>query len=187
MSEFEGSDYPVRVWAEPEGTMPAFPGWLGYHSLEDAYENMVSRFPNKFWHVRVSLETPIQASMIIRDSSDEVLEITVGERTGKAPRNTTSRPVGVGFTIDYDKVSTIFVDVGNYEDPILDRGTVWVDVAKPESADLILAINPNHGATLEKLLQKSKEAEKRALQLVDDVLEGRYERLIDWRPEDPDF
>lgn len=115
-----------------------------FPSVESALDSHVQQHGSAYHMITTPLEGGIQGRMLIVDEV-EYLELEMGDRRGRAVRSVGDRP-GITVSTDYNGLFDLCIRVGSYEDPILDRGTLWVHLSNPSSTRISVGIRSDHPA-----------------------------------------
>jgi len=87
-------------------------------------------------------------------------------KTGSVPRSIDGHH---GVSTDYKTFFNLIVNVGLREDPVFDRGCVWIDVFNPKSPRLSVTLIPNKYEP-EQLKERFAVMTERVVEVFRDIL-----------------
>ncbi|MDO8583084.1 MAG: hypothetical protein Q7R51_00965 [bacterium] len=151
-------------------------GRLYFSDLPKALEHC-SRDKNHPYNIKSPLEVGIKGRL----SDNQMLELTIGGRTGIVPRalggnrHGGGRPgLSLSTNYDFEKWFDLNLKIYEYDDPVFDRGIFWVAINDEKQAKLKFGLRPNHPASLSDLIKRVSEGELKVAQILNDALDGIY-------------
>ena len=140
-------------------------------TLREAFHTAVAQ-RQVLWSVSVPLEIGIKGSFH-GYRGEELLDLTIGERSATIPRGTSDRP-GISVSTDYVNWFDLVLPVFEWDDEVFDRGLFWMAINNSEQARMKFSLLRNHPADVEELMRRAREGEKRAIQMVNNFVDGLY-------------
>ena len=158
---------------QPEGHIQVF-GFgkdpQRFSSMTDAVE-WISQGKQEYSMLQFPMEIGIQGSLSGDKEGDELLTLTLGEKTVSVPR-AKGNSQGIVVSTDYGFMFNLCIPVGEYDEPVLDRGIAWVSLGDPTSATMKIGIRSKHGQTSQQLMERVSSAEIEATNYLRKVMDG---------------
>ena len=146
---------------------------LSFSNLPEALE-YCSRDRERYYQVSSPLEFGINGRLTgIR--GEEMLELTVRDKTGIVPRADGEKPgLTVSTNYDFKNWFVLCLKVFEYDDPVFDRGIFWLSINDSELAKLAFGLRPNHPTSIAEIIKRSSEGQEKAFQILNDAMKGIY-------------
>lgn len=117
--------------------------------------------------VELPWETRVAAELVEdEESGSEKLVLNALGKKGIVPRSVDRHH---GVSTNYKTFFNLVIHVGQRDDPVFDRGVIWINVSSPDSPKLSLTLMPNE-YTVDQLKEQFSRMTERVLEVFGDIL-----------------